>query len=84
VVVVEPTGGSVVYPITMSGYLAPGVDDLVASLVGPDGSEAVIDPTFVSTGGLWRAFNVVFPAGPDGTVTVQIGDLAPFTLDTGP
>jgi hypothetical protein len=56
----------------------------VASLVGPDGSEAVIDPTFVSTGGLWRAFNVVFPAGPDGTVTVQIGDLAPFTLDTGP
>jgi hypothetical protein len=82
-VVAAVTSPAMRYPLTVSGYVMGDGDRVEATLSGPDGSTTTVDTPVDAPEPLWRTFDVVFPSGPTGAVTIEVGD-APGLVVTIP
>jgi hypothetical protein len=71
VVVVQPTGGDVAYPITVLGYALSDRAGVTASLVTGDATFRTESLVAEDTT-MWGAFAMVFPNGGTGPVTLTV------------
>ena len=71
-VVFVPGEDQIQYPFTVSGYLRPGIEESVATLIDSQGN--AIDSQFPIAGAedVWSSFAAVFPDGPSGWVTLEV------------
>ncbi len=74
VVVLTPPGGPAEYPLVISGY-ARTFEANVVAILSRDGAEgAETFTTATDWAEAWGAFEIVFEAGPDGSVTLFVGE----------
>lgn len=78
-VVVDPVGGTLIYPFTVNGYLRDDSDTMTVTISVGD-----IEETYSSDVGArsdtWGAFTVLVPDGPDGLGSMVVGE-TPLTVD---
>ncbi len=80
-VVTEPTGGNVGYPLTVFGYERDGGTDLEATITPADGAAVSASGVAAPHDDVWGAFVLLFPDGPSGAAVLEIGDLrVPLTF----
>jgi hypothetical protein len=80
-VVIPPDPDAAVYPLTITGYVAPGLTDtLDGSLESADGSIVTAESAVAPAELAWGGFAMVFPDGPAGRATITIGDAPPFEV----
>lgn len=79
-VVVDPVGGTVIYPFTVNGYLRGG-EDTVSVTVEADGIVESQTGEVGQRGDAWGAFTVLVPDGPTGPGSILVGDRIPLTVD---
>ncbi len=74
IIVVEPLLGDVSYPFSVSGYALTRRDEISARLV--EGDTATETSTRIPDhNDTWGSFTLLFPDGPEGPITVEIGEL---------
>lgn len=74
IIVVEPLLGDVSYPFSVSGYALTDDDEITATLVGGTASIEASAP-ISDHYDTWGSFTLLFPDGPDGPITVDLGGL---------
>lgn len=80
-VVTEPTGGNVRYPLTVFGYRRGGATEVEATITRADGSTVSASGVAAPHDDVWGAFVLLFPDGPKGAAVLEIGDVSvPLTL----
>jgi hypothetical protein len=79
-VVLAPTGGSVAYPFTVTGYSRGELGTVTVS--APAGAQEATTTVAEADGG-WSAFVALFPDGPTGPVVLRVGDLIVDLVITG-
>lgn len=80
-VVIPPDPDAAVYPLTITGFAAPGTaESLAGTLETADGVVVTAESAVAPAAPAWGGFAMVFPNGPGGPATITIGDAPPFEL----
>ncbi len=74
-VVTEPTGGDVRYPLTVFGYVRDDDQDLVGTIRITDGETVSANGVTAPHGDVWGAYVLLFPDGPTGAGVLELGDV---------
>ncbi len=80
-VVTEPTGGDVRYPLTVFGYVRADDQDLVGTIRTLGGASVSANGVTAPHGDVWGAFVLLFPDGPTGAAVLDLAGVEiPLTL----
>jgi hypothetical protein len=74
-IVVEPLGGDVRYPFSISGYALGDEAEIVGSLQANGSAVVEARASVAERYDTWGAFTVLFTDGPAGPVTATVGDV---------
>lgn len=80
-VVVEPTAGSIRYPLNVNGYRLGGVGEIGGRLTGAEDGSVAAAPTAVEER-IWREFDLLFPSGPTGRIKLIVDSGPELSLTT--
>ncbi|MEZ5175860.1 MAG: hypothetical protein R2823_06610 [Acidimicrobiia bacterium] len=77
VIVMTPSPGSTIYPVSVEGYAAPGLDSLRLDLVASDGSFTRRNVPLNGWIDTWQGFEAAIGDGPSGMVSLFVGTVGP-------
>ena len=72
-VVVSPTPGPNLYPLTVEGYVAPGLHSVSIQLTTEDSTEVDLSLALKGDNDAWQAFRSSIADGPSGSATLFVG-----------
>ena len=72
-VVVSPTPGPNLYPLTVEGYVAPGLHSVSIQLTTEDSTEVDLSLALNGDNDAWQAFRSPIVDGPSGSATLFVG-----------
>src|SRR5690606_35234564 len=79
-VVIDPVGGTVLYPFTVNGYARNGPEPMTVTIEAAGGEQSTEGTVGTGTDS-WGAFTVLFPDGPEGGGSLIVGGKIPISVD---
>jgi hypothetical protein len=76
-IVMTPSPGPALYPLSIEGYAAPGADRLEVEFDGADDSTMNRTISLVGFNDAWQGFTSVITDGPPGEATLFVGTYGP-------